>query len=74
MLEKEIEAVGDLAITQMYPDYDRPWKVTIDICSVRATREIIIHYDFERDGWCIMGPSTFDSDEIIERSFIPTPE
>jgi len=51
----------------------------IDLNDVRAANTLIVHYDFDRDGWAIESPTKFswaaDDDTLDERleevAFIP---
>lgn len=68
------------SVTISYPR-QRPQQayVRVDLEDVRAANTLIIHYDFERDGWVIESPTkmmwTKDEDTLDERleevAFIP---
>lgn len=56
---------------------DNPTEVRVGLVDVRAADDIVIRYDFDRDGWAILQDETRWVDERIERvplvevAFIP---
>jgi hypothetical protein len=54
-----------------YPSDEVPAFVDIELSHVRASDGIRIRYDFERDGWVIMQPSTMEYPETwVESAFV----
>ena len=56
-----------LSLELLYPRCSQVSKIQIGLCDVRAADDILIEYDFDRDGWVIKQASTFrwDIDDEI---------
>lgn len=67
----ELQIDGDTARIDLWYPRNKPdvCKVQLGLVDVRAADDILIEYDFERDGWSIKQASTFEwdgSDEVMD--------
>jgi hypothetical protein len=46
---------------------DNPTEIRVGLMDVRAADDIVIRYDFDRDGWVVLQDETEWRDERIER-------
>ena len=45
--------------------------VRIELIDVRAANQLVVDYDFDRDGWRLQMPQEHDDNALIEVGFIP---
>lgn len=62
-IDPAITKHGDtLCVELMYPRSNDIKKIKIGLCDVRSADDILVEYDFNRDGWSVKQASTFSFD------------
>ena len=69
--------VDEIAVDLWYPKVENRYKsIRISLMDVRAANDIVVSYDFERDGWVVMSDLTDprSSDEYTDEEWDALPE
>lgn len=76
--QKITEQVNELHVELWYPRHRRAKSIRVGLMDVRAASDLVIRYDFDRDGWAISMDETVDRGswmetirENVEVAFIP---